>query len=1776
MKRTHACKALIAAALAWTAFCAPLRGSSLWPPHTQWTRLGLDAAPDPVSANDGVYYFDMSLLELGGPMDLGFRLSYRHNRTMAQFMFGFPGWGEWWWYPKYTCNIARIDGTNYVQMQLDGGDSVAFLEEPDGSYRLAVQSDSGFPYSASPVDLQLKGTNDWLYLHDPRDERTFMFQETNGTWRIAAVADPHGNHLTYSYEEPGNDLKPSRIEDNDGRRLEIGYLGDSIDAVTDHTGRSVEFVYELNAPDNNSNTCLRFIVDVNGHTNRFDYTWVENKWGGKANNLIAAHTLPEGNVPAMQSYTTAQAYASDAFDLPAVAAQTDAYGNRIRFQWDTNAHTLTTLWPDGGSNTFKHAGRHQGPESIVNAEGRVATYTHNERNQLTGATDTLGHGVSLTFSPDHARLLSVTNASGHALRFAYEDRTRTVTNPAALGESVTFTAPDLVGIHYPDGTVERFAYDAKGNVTSRTDRAGSVVLFAYDARGNLVSSTRADGGVTTYEYDAMARLVRRVDGDGATNRFAYDAAGRLTNRWNAAGGSYAYEYDALGRLLRRTDPLGRERTYAYDRNGNRLTRTAPDGGEVAARYDLMDRPSARTNALGGVTADTYDAMGRVARHINAAGQTNHYAYNYAGLLTNVTRAGVSVGYEYDSEGRLTAVTSGRGFRTHIGRDAQGRVTAVTNALGRVTTRSRNAAGAVTNVTDALGNSTRLTYAGGRLATVTDPTGRGLMFAYDAVGRRKSVRRPDGRTVGYGYTPAGRVAAATNAAGGVTRYDYDSAWRLERASDPLGREMAIAYDPAGRPARITDLASNDWNYVYDEVGRPVTVTNPVGGVKMRTYLPGGYPSTYTDSDTGTWSNEWNEAGQVTARHDPLGNTTRYGHDAFGRVAVISNAAGATVRYAYDLDGNPVAVTDPLGETARVAYDSIGLATGVTDRLGRRAAFEYDAAGRLVRVTGPEGREVSYEYDAAGRLESRQVGTRNWNYAYDTNGLLEGAATPLGRTVTYRRDAVGRVTNRAVIGGATVSFEYDAAGRLLGTTDAESRETRYEYDTRDRLTKVTLPGGSSASYERDALGNATRLTDLGGNEWRRTYTAMGRLASDVDPLSRTNHYARDTLGRIERVTYPDGTTLDLARNALGQVTGRVYSAGQTLSHTYDAAGRLTAADGLQAAYDAEGRITNAVVNGKDYAATWTPAGQLATVTYGGAITVTYEYDPTNGWLTAVSDDLSGTRVTFAHDADGRLTEVRRPNGVHTVYEYDVNGNRTRIAAGAIIDLQYTYDSAGRLLSETRDVPAPTIDALTSRAAAATYDGACQLTSASAAYDARGRRTSDGRHTYGWDVAGRVTDVDGVSLEYDAFGRLTARDGRHVACHPAIGLAPLVDDGGNWYVWTAGGRLLYSISQQPGNAVHHAHADRAGNVLAQTDAAGAVAETYAYTPFGVGPDAAPSATGNPFRFRGQHGVRAEGDGGEIYEVRARYYDARTGAFISKEPIWPQTDDPHALNPYQYARADTLNYTDVDGLQTKKADILGGWSDLADRENWATEKPTTEQTMARFGDVFIEYIMKGIGSHDFRAKERDDERDKKEEKQRREEERERKERAQERLLRWMARRNAPGGSGKWWIREAVACAGKKIYGADWNVAGALSGSPEAVLTPDEREVFDYIDKHDLWDFDIEQEAADLTPEQSEVFEYVDKHDLWDFDIEQEESGLTPKKRAVTVAALHLGFGLKQQFLVESLDRTQRKVGKGVEISGGAMRETTRWSKRTRLPYASLPVVPDYLGTAFRDPLGP
>ena len=111
------------------------------------------------------------------------------------------------------------------------------------------------------------------------------------------------------------------------------------------------------------------------------------------------------------------------------------------------------------------------------------------------------------------------------------------------------------------------------------------------------------------------------------------------------------------------------------------------------------------------------------------------------------------------------------------------------------------------------------------------------------------------------------------------------------------------------------------------------------------------------------------------------------------------------------------------------------------------------------------------------------------------------------------------------------------------------------------------------------------------------------------------------------------------------------------------------------------------------------------------------------------------------------------------------------------------------------------------------------------------------------------------------------------------------------------------QAGGNYYVYHFDGTGHTVALTDKSNVVTHKYAYSPYGkvLGQVDVPS---QPFKYAGQVGIFTESE--NLYYMRARYYDAEVGRFISEDPAG-FVDGP---NLYAYVGGNPSMLVDPSGL--------------------------------------------------------------------------------------------------------------------------------------------------------------------------------------------------------------------------------------------------------------------------
>ena len=219
-----------------------------------------------------------------------------------------------------------------------------------------------------------------------------------------------------------------------------------------------------------------------------------------------------------------------------------------------------------------------------------------------------------------------------------------------------------------------------GRVTQIARSSGGQSTYRYDALGQLVEETITEAASSEsllYEYDPKGNVSSRTDGAGTVSfvtdlndrllsdgpfQNVWDDNGRLRSR-TTAGSARNYEYDAEGRLVRfeRTGTNPVEVTYEYDHDGLLRTRIA-SGVRTDFSWDRSATPlpqllEQKTQGLHGVRYFSMDAalLGLVD---TATGTPTFLVTDHLGTVCAVIDSSGAVVEElfFDGFGRLRAGT----------------------------------------------------------------------------------------------------------------------------------------------------------------------------------------------------------------------------------------------------------------------------------------------------------------------------------------------------------------------------------------------------------------------------------------------------------------------------------------------------------------------------------------------------------------------------------------------------------------------------------------------------------------------------------------------------------------------------------------------------------------------------------------------------------------------------------------------------------------------------------------------------------------------------------------------------------------------------------------------------------------------------------------------------------------------------------------------------------------------------------------------------------------
>ena len=685
---------------------------------------------------------------------------------------------------------------------------------------------------------------------------------------------------------------------------------------------------------------------------------------------------------------------------------------------------------------------------------------------------------------------------------------------------------------------------------------------------------------------------------------------------------------------------------------------------------------------------------------------------------------------------------------------------------------------------------------------------------------------------------------------------------------LLKEVVYKRDRFGRIITQKDRARQKWytkRFIYDPLNLK-TVKDDYGVLSQFSY---------------------NGFGDLVQQTNGVNEKFKFRYNTLGQLAqksIQQKGVNLNEKYAYNALGQMIKVTNAKGQSFEQSFDSLGHKVSVKDLTGIKTEFTFNVWGQPLR-------------------EKRLNRIREWRY--NQQGQRISFKDGLEQKILFEYDSVGRLVAQKDSEGIQEKFAYNAVGEVVKHHRGDKLYT-YKYNKLSRLIERVSEAGQKQSYSYNGLGQLIAAFDNNDPKVESddvtlnlTYNSLGHLKSEDLSLNKT--------------TYVTGVETDL-RGGLKKI---VYPSGEVLSFKNDVLGRLTRL-----------RNSNKTLAQYEYAF----SHQVSQETYGNGVVYTAHYDPflriqKSGYE---KGDKVFTRVNYQYDAKGRLAlkeeqEQRKwmafqyndYNQLKKIGEFGISEKSKRYRKRNVLSWdqvlkkaqkksEYAYNLEGQF--ESRKIGGKNVSLVKGKG----YQYA-KVNKKDLKYDNQGNLTETYKHQYKYDDWNRlVAVVDSAGQEiarytYDANNRRVTKQGAQDSKQTTfayLGWNLLEEYSHNQLTkkYYSGRGLMDPIAFEDNNKTYYYHKDYKGSVVALSDKAGEIVQTYSYDEFG-GMQQGLGSIENPLTYTGQYFDKETG----LYYFKNRYYDSELGFFLTKDPMG-YVDGP---NTYAYVGNDPVNFVDFFGTE-------------------------------------------------------------------------------------------------------------------------------------------------------------------------------------------------------------------------------------------------------------------------
>ena len=829
---------------------------------------------------------------------------------------------------------------------------------------------------------------------------TYRYQYLE-TGQIIREIDPLGNESTTNYDEYGR-----IVAKTDATGATTHYRYDNYgnrNSIADALNNTYQFTYnELHLPqtitDPLSHTWQRRYDSNNRLISSIDP--LDNRWNMQYDNdgNIIEITNPLGACKRLH------------YMQGTLQATTDWQGNRTLFRLDPFGRVIKRQGPLGEITQLRYDVMGN-PVAVNLPDGTTLQASYDNMSNMSSFSDGNGHTTHFHYGPCQ-RLLTRTDPLGGTVKFIWgsePDYLEKIINEKK--ETYIFyrdAAGRVIREKSFDGAERYFQYNKEGYANFYINANNETIKIQRDSLHRIIGQTLPDGEQISYGFDSIGNLISAVNND-ISIKFERDELGRIIKEFQ--GNEWVESrYDTIGNLIQTSTSLGHKADYEFDKNGLMTKLITLEKQSLKFQRDANGKEVYRQMPGNIAMEQCYDELGRlIKQNIQPDDSKSRKNLPASSQFSIIKRQ-----YSYNKNGTLNSMIDNHSGRIDYTYDPAERLIQTIYEKALIETFSYDASGNITNRKqqnkDSSEDENLIYEKGNRLIQKNniiyeyDLEGRLIkkveshdtknqkiwLYKWNALGKLKEVKNPNGDTWQYKYDAFGRRVEKNLSSKANTRqkflWDKDS---LIHEYNPIDDTLSVwIFDSDSFTPLATIQKNSLYTIINDHLGTPKELIDSKGSIALSIKLK-SWGDLFDDSSISSahiycpvrFQGQWMDA--ETLLHY---NYNRYYDPSNGRY-ISQDPIGLLGDYnLYRYVPNPTGWVDPLG----CAYD-ISANTAGPDTLARGAHVNARGPGLprrgghvgLVPNSGGDGL-TPVPVDAA----TRDLKNKQWrNLSNDVTGFFD---------------------------------------------------------------------------------------------------------------------------------------------------------------------------------------------------------------------------------------------------------------------------------------------------------------------------------------------------------------------------------------------------------------------------------------------------------------------------------------------------------------------------------------------------------------------------------------------------------------------------------------------------------------------------------------------------------------------------------------------------------------------------------------------------------------------